>query len=491
MMLQLDQQPTLLVGGEELAVTEAGTMPTHDPATGRHVADVPIAGPPEVDRAVGAAARAAQEWGALSVRERAVHVRRLADAIRADLERFAQLDAFDSGNPVSAMRKDAGYGVEGLEYFAGIATELHGAVVPASADGLHMTWREPFGVVVRIIPFNHPFMFCAYQAAAPLMAGNAVIIKAPDQTPLSPLAFGRLCDEVLPPGLVTVLTGPGPVTGTALVEHPGIRRIAFTGRRETGLTILETAARTGNVKHVTLELGGKNPLIVYPDTSPEKAADIAVGSMNFDVSQGQSCGSTSRVFVHERDAAALVEAIAARLGGIVVGDPLDEATTMGPLVSAPQRDRVAGFIESGRRQGARVVAGGGVPEPVADSGGYYLEPTLFDQVTPEHDIAREEIFGPVIAVRTWTERDAMLEEVNATRYGLTANILTNDLELAIDTARRVDAGIVWVNGRGQHFITTPFGGHKDSGMGVEGSMASLESFTTVKSVHVLRDGGHR
>jgi acyl-CoA reductase-like NAD-dependent aldehyde dehydrogenase len=352
-----------------------------------------------------------------------------------------------------------------------------------------MTWREPYGVVARIIPFNHPFMFCAYQSAAPLMAGNAVIIKAPDQTPLAPLEFGRLCSEVLPKGLVTVLTGPGPVTGTALVRNPAIRRIAFTGRRETGLTILETSAQTGNVKHVTLELGGKNPLIVYPDTLPERAAEVAVGSMNFDFSQGQSCGSTSRVFVHERDAAAVTEAIAARLGSFVIGDPLDESTTMGPLVSGAQRDRVVGFIESGQHQGARLVAGGAPPADLADSGGYYMAPTLFDRVQPEHDIAREEIFGPVIAVRTWSGRDAMLEEVNATRFGLTANILTNDLDLAIDTARRVDAGIVWVNGQGQHFITTPFGGHKDSGLGVEGSLASLESFTTVKSVHVLRHGG--
>lgn len=489
MSLRVQARPALRVGDEEIADTAAGTMPDTDPTTGRHVADVPIADEPTVDTAVRVAARAAEEWRRLSVHERATLVRGLATAVRRDLERLARLDAFDSGNPLTAMRKDAEYGAAALEYFAGIATELHGAVVPASADGLHMTWREPYGVVARIIPFNHPLMFCAYQAASPLMAGNAVIVKAPDQTPLAPLEFGRLCADLLPPGLVTVLTGPGPVTGDALVRHPRIRRIAFTGRRETGLGILEAAARTGHVKNVSLELGGKNPLIVLPDTDPEVAAGIAVAGMNFDISQGQSCGSTSRVFVQQRDAAAIVDAIAERLRQFTIGDPLDESTTMGPLVSADQLDRVRGFIVAGRRDGARLVAGGGTPASVGHSGGYFLEPALFDRVAPEHAIAQEEIFGPVVAVRSWTDYDAMIDEVNATRYGLTANILTRDLDLAIGTARRVDAGTVWVNGRGQHFITTPFGGHKDSGIGVEGSLASLESFTQVKTVHVLGDAG--
>jgi acyl-CoA reductase-like NAD-dependent aldehyde dehydrogenase len=488
-MIQIDERPSLLIGDREVTSTSAGSMTDHDPATGRPIAEVPVADDAVVGEAVKVARAAAEEWAALSMMERASHVRRLAAAIRDDLERFAQIDAFDSGNPLVAMRKDAEYGIGGLEYFAGIATELHGEVVPATADGLHMTWREPYGVVARIIPFNHPFMFCAYQSAAPLMAGNAVIIKAPDQTPLAPIEFGKLCIEVLPPGLVTVLTGPGPVTGDALVRHPDIRRIAFTGRRETGLTIMESAARSGFVKNITLELGGKNPLIVLPDTDPSVAADIAVGSMNFDISQGQSCGSTSRVFVHEDHAAAVTEAIRERLATIVVGDPLDESSTMGPLVSGPQLKRVQAFVESGIRQGARLVFGGGTPTSVGESGGYYHEPTLFDRVEPHHDIAREEIFGPVIAIRTWSDYDAMIAEANATRYGLTANILTRDLDRALETARRVDAGTVWVNGRGQHFITTPFGGHKDSGLGVEGSLASLESFTTVKSVHVLSGGG--
>lgn len=438
------RRPEMRVGDQVINETPAGTMADHNPATGQHVVDVPIADEATVDAAVRVAAQAAAAWGDLSVRERGGHVRHLAEALRADAEDLARLDAFDSGNPVAAMRKDVEYGIEGLEYFAGIGTELHGKVVPASADGLHMTWREPYGVVARIIPFNHPLMFCAYQAAAPLIAGNAVIIKAPDQTPLAPLEFGRICAEVLPPGLVTVLTGPGAVTGDALVRHPEVRRIAFTGRRETGLTILERSTRAGHVKHVTLELGGKNPLMVMPGTDPEVAAEIAVAGMNFDISQGQSCGSTSRVFVPDGDAAAVTEAIVARLAAIVVGDPLDEATTMGPLVSAAQRDRVAGFVAVGTTQGARLAVGGGTPASVAGSGGYYLEPTLFTDVEAGHDIAREEIFGPVIALRTWTDRDRMIEEVNANRFGLTANILTNDLDLAIDTARRVDTGIVWI-----------------------------------------------
>ena len=271
------------------------------------------------------------------------------------------------------------------------------------------------------------------------------------------------------------------------MAHPGVGRIGFTGRGTTGLRVMEAAAASGHVKNVTVELGGKNPLLVAPDADPSYVAEQAVGGMNFESSQGQSCGSTSRLYVPAEMHDDVVDAVAARLDQIRVGDPLDQATTMGPLVSEPQLSRVRDYVEAGKSEGARLVRGGGPPDGVPD-GGYYLAPTLFDRVAPGHVIATEEIFGPVLSVLEWRDREDLIAQANATRYGLTANIITNDLDWALDAARRVQAGCVWINGRGQHFLETPFGGYKDSGLGAEGSMESLLSYTRTKVVHVLDIG---
>lgn len=478
-----DEYP-LILGDEVVAVSPQGVMAAVAPGNGEVMAEVPLAGPAIVDRAVEAAKAAQPAWAALSIAERGAYLRRFADALRANSERLARIDAMDSGNPLPNMRNDLAYGAESLEYFAGIARELHGKTLPATAAGLHMTLREPYGVVARILPFNHPLMFTTYHVAAPLVAGNTVVVKAPDQTPISPLEVAYLAAEILPKGVLTVITGDGPTTGEALVAHPDIRRIGFTGRRETGLRVMQAAAESGVLKNVTVELGGKNPLLVFPDADPEYVAEQAVMGMNFESSQGQSCGSTSRLFVHDDLHDAVVEALVARLGVIHVGDPLDSATTMGPLVSAPQLARVNSFVASGRDGGARLVMGGGRPEG-APVGGFYLEPTLFDGVTADHAIAQEEIFGPVLSTLRWNDRDELLRLANATPLGLTANIITKRLDWAMDAARRVEAGCVWINGRGQHFLETPFGGYKDSGLGSEGSMDSLQSYTQTKAVHML------
>ena len=478
----------LLVGDREIVVGDR-RMPAVAPGSGEQVAEVPLAGADVVEAAVAAATAAAPGWAALGAAERGRYLRRLADAVRADAERLAVVDALDSGNPLAAMRNDLSYGADALDYFAGIARELHGKTLPASPGGLHLTLREPYGVVARILPFNHPLMFTLFHAAAPLAAGNSVIVKAPDQTPIAPLEVAYLAAEVLPPGVLTVLTGDGATTGEALVAHPGIDRIGFTGRGTTGLRVMAAAAASGHLKHVTVELGGKNPLLVGADADPAYVAEQAVAGMNFESSQGQSCGSTSRLYVPDRMHDAVVEALAERLGRITVGDPLDESTTMGPLVSAAQLERVAGYVATGRAEGARLVCGGSRPKDV-HPGGFYLAPTLFDAVDPAHTIATEEIFGPVLSVLRWRDRDELIAGANATRYGLTANIITDDLDWAVDTARRVEAGCVWINGRGQHFLETPFGGYKDSGLGVEGSMDSLLSYTRTKVVHILDIGAH-
>lgn len=471
------------IGHEERAGRGA-MMPVYDPSTGQQVSEVPVASARDVDDAVSAAKSAQTSWRALSVAERGDYLRRLAEAMRANRDRLAAIDALDSGNPFEAMKRDLDYAAQSLDYFAGIARELGGRTLAASPDGLHMTLTEPYGVVARIIPFNHPLMFSAYHIAAPLVAGNTVVLKAPDQTPIAPLEFGRLASSVLPDGVLSVLTGDGRTTGEAVVAHPDIRRIGFTGRRETGLRVIEAAAQSGYLKNVTVELGGKNPMIVFPDADPAFVAEQAVAAMNFESSQGQSCGSTSRLLVHESLRAEVVEALHSRMGSIVVGPALAPTTTMGPLVSSAQAERVMGFIDEGRRT-ARLVLGGDRSDAAAEHGGYYVAPTLFDDVEPEHLIAREEIFGPVLSVMTWKKFDDVMMIANRTNYGLTANVVTNNYGWALDAARKVEAGCVWINGRGQHYLDTPFGGYKDSGLGAEGSMESLRSYTRTKALHML------
>ena len=483
--VELRDRYPLLVGDGEVA--DGDMMEAIAPGTGETVAEVPLADAVAVDRAAMAAEGAQPAWAALSAAERGRYLRTLADAVRSQSERLARIDAMDSGNPLAAMRNDVAYGADALDYFAGIARELHGKTLPASANSLHLTLREPYGVVARILPFNHPLMFTLFHAAAPLAAGNTVIVKAPDQTPISPLEIAYLAAEILPTGVLTVLTGNGATTGEALVAHPAISRIGFTGRGTTGLRVMEAAAASGRVKHVTVELGGKNPLLVAPDADPAFVAEQAVGGMNFESSQGQSCGSTSRLYAPAALRDEIVDAVAARLDQIRVGDPLDAATTMGPLVSEPQLSRVQGYVDVGRSEGARLIRGGTAPDGVPE-GGFYLAPTLFDRVESGHTIATEEIFGPVLSVLEWRDRGDLIAQANATRYGLTANIITNDLDWAMDAARRVQAGCVWINGRGQHFLETPFGGYKDSGLGAEGSMESLLSYTRTKVVHVLDIG---
>lgn len=459
-------------------------MPVFDPSTGEQCSEVPVATADDVNDAVSAAKSALVKWKALSVAERGEYLKKLAAALRDNRDRLAAIDALDSGNPFEPMKRDLDYAAQSLDYFAGIARELGGRTLSATADGLHMTLAEPYGVVARIIPFNHPLMFSAYHIAAPLVAGNTVVLKTPDQTPIAPLEFGRLAREVLPDGVLSVLTGDGRTTGEAVVAHPDIRRIGFTGRRETGLRVIEAAAQSGVLKNVTVELGGKNPMFVFPDADPAFVAEQAVAAMNFESSQGQSCGSTSRLLVHESLRSQVVEALHARMSSIVVGPALAPTTTMGPLVSEAQAARVMSFIDAGK-QSSRLVLGGDRSPAAKEYGGYYVAPTLFDEVSPDALIAREEIFGPVLSVMSWKKFDDAMEIANRTNYGLTANVITNNYGWALDAARRVEAGCVWVNGRGQHFLDTPFGGYKDSGLGAEGSMESLRSYTRTKALHML------
>ena len=390
-------QGRMLIDGE-MTVGAGGAagvwIDSHDPATLEPIGRVPAATASDVDRAIRAAAKAQMDWAARSVWERAAALRALASAIRARGPEILNLEARDTGNTIGKLQADVQIAAGYLEYFAGLASELKGETIPATSKGLHLTLREPYGVVARIVPFNHPFMFAAAHLAAPLMAGNAVVVKTPETSPLTGSILGELCQSALPAGLVNILHGHGMPAGDALVRHPLVRRIGFTGSVATGLAIQRAAAESG-VKHVTLELGGKNPFIVFPDADLDRVVELAVAGMNFSWA-GQSCGSTSRLLLHVDIHDEIVERVAARMRALRVGDPLNPASEMGPVNSARQFERMQSFIADAAAQGARLVTGGRRPEGDSFKQGYWLEPTLYADVSREMRIVREEIFGPIV-----------------------------------------------------------------------------------------------
>jgi len=340
--------------------------------------------------------------------------------------------------------------------------------------------REPLGVVGRIIPFNHPFMFCAGKSAAPLAAGNVVIVKPPEQAPLSSLRLAELIGGLLPPGVFNVVPG-GREAGQRLASHPDVAMIALIGSVPTGRAVMKAAADT--VKRTMLELGGKNALIAFPDADPDEVAAGVVGGMNFTWC-GQSCGSTSRAFIHEAIYDAVVEKVKTRIAHFKPGIPTDPETTMGAIISKVQYDKVLSYVEAGKADGARIVHGGKHPADPALAKGFYVEPTVFADVTMQMRVAREEIFGPVLSILKWNDTAAMLRDVNAVEYGLTASIWTNDLDAAHRTAMAVEAGFVWINEVSKHFLGAPFGGFKQSGLGREECFEEMLAFTQEKNIHI-------
>jgi betaine-aldehyde dehydrogenase len=467
----------MYIGGEWVA-GDGAVQAAVDPATEETLGYVPIAQPADVDRAVVAATAAAPAWASLPWGERSRLLRELAHRVGEHAERLAHIDTANAGFPIPAMRRDVAIAADWLLYFAGIAGEAKGTTYPSGAGVLHHTRREPYAVSGRIIPYNHPLMFAVQKSAAPLAAGSCVVLKPAEQTSLSALEFARLTEDLLPAGVFNVVTGTGRVTGEAIVAHPGIRRIAFTGGGLTGRKVLHTAA--DEFKHVTLELGGKNPLVVFPDADPVAAASAAVRSMNLRESTGQSCRSTSRMFVHDAVHDEFVDHLLRLVADLRVGDPRDEHVDVGPLAFREHFEHVRTYIEAGLQEGATLALGG--RRPLGLEKGFFLEPTVFTDVEARMRIAREEVFGPVMAVIRWTDEEDMLTQANDNELGLTANIWTNDLSKAHRTAARLQAGLVWVNGVGRVPPGIPFGGYKHSGIGKEGAVEELLSYTQEKSV---------
>ncbi len=459
------------------------------PGSGESLGKVVDGTAADAEAAIAAAKAAFKDWRRVPPLERAKMLREIANVLRKNGDELAMLDAADCGNPYAEMVRDANAGAAQLDFYAGLVTEMKGASIPMGPDVVNFSVREPFGVVGRIIPFNHPFMFAAGKSGAPLAAGNTVVLKPPEQAPLSALRLAELIDGILPPGVWNLVPG-GKEVGQALASHPDVAKIALIGSVPTGRAVMRAASDT--LKPVTLELGGKNALIAFPDADLEAVSAAVVDGMNFTWC-GQSCGSTSRAFVHEKIYDAVLERVQSSVKRYKPGIPTDPKTTMGSIVSKVQYDRVLGYIEAGKQDGARLISGGKRPSDPHLAKGFYVEPTVFADVTMDMRIGKEEIFGPILSILKWSDEEKMLAQVNQVEYGLTCSIWTNDLITAHRAAAAVEAGFVWINEVSKHFLGVPFGGYKQSGVGREEGIEELLSFTREKNIHVnlkRRTGGH-
>ncbi|MCW2722516.1 aldehyde dehydrogenase family protein [Pseudonocardia sp.] len=473
----------MLIGGELVPAGSGETMTTSSPSDGSVLGTVPLAGPSDVERAVRAAQGAFPAWRDTPLTERVALLRRFAGVLQEHARELGLLDAADCGNPVTAMIGDVAMATRWMEYQTGVAFEVKGSTLPSLSRSWLLTRREPYGVVGRIIPYNHPILFAAGKIGAPVVMGNTLVLKLPDQAPLSGLLLAELAAEVFPPGVLNVITGTGAVTGDALVRHPEVKRIALIGSVPTGQRVQAAAAEVA-VKHVSLELGGKNAMIVCPDADLDAVVEGAAFGMNCHWCQGQSCGSTTRLFLHDDIHDEVLERLLERLRTIRIGDPLDPATEMGCLVSEAQFDKVTSYIAAGHEDGARLVTGGGRPEGAEFADGFFVAPTVFADVDMGMRIAKEEIFGPVLSVLRWNDLDDVVAQANSLPYGLTGAVWTRDIQTGLSVADRLDTGYVWINGSGSHFLGAPFSGHKDSGTDSEEGIEELISYTQTKTVNI-------
>ncbi len=473
----------MFIGGEFVASESGQWMDSVNPATEEVHGRVPAGNVADVARAVAAAQAAQPEWNALSVLERGAMLRRLAEEMRRRADDVVPLEAADTGNTIASLGGDITLASGYLDFMSGLGMEMKGESVPATPGNIHFTLRQPYGVVGRIVPFNHPFLFAGAHLGAPLMAGNTVVLKSPDQSPLSASLMAEICGAVLPAGVVNIVSGVGTVVGDAIVRHPQVPRIGFTGSVPTGMAIQRAAAEVG-IKHISLELGGKNPLIAFPDADPQAIARAAVAGMNFAWS-GQSCGSTSRLLLHESLHDEVLEQVLATVRNINLGDPRDSSSQMGPVNSAGHYEHVTGMIQAARDEGASILAGGSRPKGEQFKRGYWIEPTVIGDVTPAMRIAKEEVFGPVLSVLKWRTQAEALEIANGTQFGLTTGVWTQDVSIAMTMTRELNAGCVWINGGGRHFLGTGFAGWSNSGLGREECLEELLSYTRSKSVHII------
>jgi acyl-CoA reductase-like NAD-dependent aldehyde dehydrogenase len=472
-----ERQPTMLINNKMVPAESGRTFDTINPTTGLVLARVAEGDAADVDAAVGAARRAFEDgpWSRTNASQRAAFLRRFAGLVEEHVDELAELETLDNGLTVATSRGLIETGIEVLYYFAGAAQHVLGDTAATGPDAFHYTLRQPLGVCGAITPWNGPILMATMKIGPALAAGNTVILKPAEQTPLTALRLGELALEAgVPDGVINVITGYGETAGAAIANHPGIDKVAFTGSTEVGKRILIASA--GNLKRVTLELGGKSPNVVFADA--DLAAAVPSSLMAFTVSQGQVCVAGTRLFVQQEFKDEFVDQLVTYANQAVMGDPLDPATTLGPLASQEQFDRVRGYLELGRSEGAVALTGG----EVDSRPGFFVPPTIFDGVDPSMRIAREEIFGPVVSVFGFEDADDAILQGNDTAYGLAAAVWTNDLSKAHRVARSLQAGTVWVNSYMGFNPSLPFGGFKQSGVGRELGESWYEHYTEQKSV---------
>src|SRR4051794_2475705 len=477
---QVKDQP-LFIGGKWVDSVSGKTFATTNPATGETICQVAEGDNADIDLAVKAARKAFEDgpWAHMSAAERGRLLNRLADLIEKNQEELAALESLDNGKPYrDALAADLALTIKCYRYYAGWADKFHGKTIPVEGPFFCYTRHEPVGVVGQIIPWNFPLLMQAWKLGPALAAGCTVVLKPAEQTPLSALRIGELIQEAgFPEGVVNIIPGFGETAGAAISEHYDVDKVAFTGSTEVGKLIMQAAART-NLKRVTLELGGKSPNIIFADADLDAAAEGAHFALFFN--QGQCCCAGSRLFVESHVHDELVDRILKRVKTTKVGDPFDPNTTQGPQVSQEQFDKVMQYIESGKQQGAKLLSGGNR----SGSRGFFVEPTVFSGVKDDHQIAQEEIFGPVMSVIPFKDVEEVVERGNRTMYGLAAAVWTKDIKKAHRLAAELKAGTVWVNCYDVFDAAAPFGGFKMSGIGRELGEYALRNYTEIKTVTV-------
>jgi aldehyde dehydrogenase (NAD+) len=470
----------LLIDGQWVETSKH--FDTINPATGEVLTQIAEASPADIDRAVSAARRAFEDrngaWRKLSASERGRLIWRLADLLEKNMDEFAELETLDNGKPVFESRYvDMPMVIDVLRYYAGLATKIHGETVNTFESAFTYTLREPIGVVGMIVPWNFPLLLASWKLGPALACGNTVVWKPAEQTSLTAIRFGELAIEAgVPAGVINIVTGAGEV-GRAMVQHPGIDKIAFTGSTEVGKEIMRSGADT--LKRITLELGGKSPNIVFADSDIDSAVKGAINGIFY--GKGEVCNAGSRLFIESKVQDEFLEKLAARASKMRPADPLDPKTRMGAIVSQQQMQTVLGYIDAGKNEGAKLVAGGNRVS-LDGSKGYFVEPTIFRDVRNDMKIAREEIFGPVLAALSFDDLDQVVDLANQNEYGLAAAVWTRDIKKAHLVSRRLKAGTVWINTYGLMDASLPFGGYKSSGFGRELGAHAMEHYTELKTV---------
>jgi len=470
----------LYIDGQWTSAESDEQFETVNPTTGSVIKSVPRGQEADIDNAVSAAARAFDEiWSGTSAAQRQRVLNDIAEIIEVNEEPLAQLETLDNGKPLSEARADVSDAADHFRYFAG-ATRTHQGVATNEPSQAGRVVHEPYGVVGQIIPWNFPLLMASWKVAPALAAGNCTVLKPAEQTPLSVLKLAELITEIVPDGVINIVTGYGEEAGEPLVKHPNVRKIAFTGSAAAGQAVMQNAA--ANITDITLELGGKSPIVVFPDADIDEAVDTVIDAIFYNT--GECCEAGSRLFVHDDVAEPFFDRLVNATESLTLGDPLDATTDIGPKISNEQTEETVRYLEQARKAGATFLTGGGRPTEDTFSTGCFVSPTVITDIDHGHEAVQEEIFGPVLEAVRWTDYDQMIEKVNDVKYGLAGGVLTADIDKANRAARDIEAGYIWINTYHVMPAGLPFGGYKQSGIGREVGLETLEHYSQTKTINL-------